>query len=88
MKIFLNLVIILVVFFTSTSAAQTSIIGEQPLSRIAIHKAVYALSDSSSIKAYPYLLGLKVLLMPFIISLGFLFQTYMFLIIVFCFFYN
>lgn len=36
------------------------IIGEQPLSKIAIHKAVLALRDSASIKAKPDLLGLKV----------------------------
>ncbi|XP_059442926.1 probable inactive purple acid phosphatase 27 [Corylus avellana] len=33
--------------------------GEQPLSKIAIHKATRALNDSSSITAYPSLLGLK-----------------------------
>lgn len=35
-------------------------LGEQPLSKIAIHKATLALNDSSSIKAYPSLLGSKV----------------------------
>jgi hypothetical protein len=34
--------------------------GEQPLSKIAIHKATLALNDSSSINAHPSLLGLKV----------------------------
>ena len=34
--------------------------GEQPLSKIAIHKATFAFRDSASIKAYPFLLGLKV----------------------------
>ncbi|KAK3043264.1 hypothetical protein RJ639_002507 [Escallonia herrerae] len=34
-------------------------IGEQPLSKIAIHKAVLALRESASVKAYPSLLGLK-----------------------------
>jgi hypothetical protein len=34
--------------------------GEQPLSKIAIHKATRALNDDSSITAYPSLLGLKV----------------------------
>ncbi|KAA8542121.1 hypothetical protein F0562_023273 [Nyssa sinensis] len=33
--------------------------GEQPLSKIAIHKAVYALNDSASITAYPLVLGIK-----------------------------
>nr|GMD08058.1 probable inactive purple acid phosphatase 27 [Ipomoea batatas]GME20455.1 probable inactive purple acid phosphatase 27 [Ipomoea batatas] len=35
------------------------ILGEQPLSKIAIHKAVLALRDSASIQAKPDLLGLK-----------------------------
>ncbi|CAK9148703.1 unnamed protein product [Ilex paraguariensis] len=34
-------------------------IGEQPLSKIAIHKVTLALNESASIKAYPLLLGLK-----------------------------
>ncbi|KAK2978206.1 hypothetical protein RJ640_030379 [Escallonia rubra] len=34
-------------------------IGEQPLSKIAIHEAVLALRESASVKAYPSLLGLK-----------------------------
>ncbi|XP_059657397.1 probable inactive purple acid phosphatase 27 [Cornus florida] len=33
--------------------------GEQPLSKIAIHRAVYAPRDSASITAYPLLLGIK-----------------------------
>lgn len=36
-------------------------IGEQPLSKIAIHKATLALRDSASIKAHPLRLGLNVL---------------------------
>ena len=35
-------------------------IGEQPLAKIAIHKAVFALHKSASIRAKPFLLGLKV----------------------------
>nr|XP_043614817.1 probable inactive purple acid phosphatase 27 [Erigeron canadensis] len=35
------------------------IITEQPLSKIAIHKAVFAFHDGASIQAYPKLLGLK-----------------------------
>lgn len=34
--------------------------GEQPLSKIAIHKAIAAFHDSASIRAHPVLLGLKV----------------------------
>ena len=34
--------------------------GDQPLSRIAIHKAVFALNDLAYIKASPPILGLKV----------------------------
>ncbi|KAH7528222.1 hypothetical protein FEM48_Zijuj05G0049600 [Ziziphus jujuba var. spinosa] len=33
--------------------------GDQPLSQIAIHKTIIALLDSASIKAYPFVLGLK-----------------------------
>lgn len=33
--------------------------GDQPLSQIAIHKAVIALRASASIEAYPIVLGLK-----------------------------
>ncbi|XP_075486985.1 putative inactive purple acid phosphatase 27 [Primulina tabacum] len=33
--------------------------NEQPLSKIAIHKATLALSDSASVKAKPYVLGLE-----------------------------
>ncbi|KAL9433994.1 hypothetical protein AB3S75_028765 [Citrus x aurantiifolia] len=33
--------------------------GEQPLSKIAIHKAIAAFHDSASIRAHPVLLGLK-----------------------------
>lgn len=33
--------------------------GDQPLSKIAIHMAVFALQDSASIKAFPQLLGTK-----------------------------
>ncbi|KAL2458348.1 putative inactive purple acid phosphatase 27 [Forsythia ovata] len=34
-------------------------IGEQPLSKIAIHKAKFALQDSASIKATPFVLGIR-----------------------------
>lgn len=39
--------------------------GEQPLSKIAIHKAIIAFHDSASIRAHPVLLGLKVMLQFF-----------------------
>lgn len=35
-------------------------ITEQPLSKIAIHRAVLALHDEAFIQAYPTILGLKV----------------------------
>jgi len=35
-------------------------IGEQPLSKIAIHKTILALHSSASITASPFLLGNKV----------------------------
>ncbi|KAF8399953.1 hypothetical protein HHK36_015825 [Tetracentron sinense] len=41
------------------SAAHRNGIGQQPLSKIAIHKATFALRDSVSIKASPLVLGLK-----------------------------
>lgn len=34
--------------------------GDQPLSKIAIHKAVFALHDHAYVKATPTVLGLKV----------------------------
>ncbi|PIN21021.1 Phosphodiesterase I [Handroanthus impetiginosus] len=36
-----------------------AVVGEQPLSKIAIRMTVVALRDSVSIKAYPLLVGLK-----------------------------
>jgi hypothetical protein len=36
-------------------------LGEQPLSKIAIHKTILALHSSASITASPFLLGNKVL---------------------------
>ncbi|KAK3225085.1 hypothetical protein Dsin_004947 [Dipteronia sinensis] len=41
----------------SSAWADFDVIGEQPLSKIAIHKTVLALSDSASIGAYPFILG-------------------------------
>ncbi|GAY51070.1 hypothetical protein CUMW_131470 [Citrus unshiu] len=34
-------------------------VGEQPLSKIAIHRAIYALDENSSVKAYSLDLGTK-----------------------------
>ncbi|KAL8123282.1 putative inactive purple acid phosphatase 27 [Apium graveolens] len=49
----------IIVFMLLRNSDSHVIQGEQPLSKIAIHKAVHALSDSSSIKAFPSFLGLK-----------------------------
>lgn len=61
--ILLELLLLGVVVLSLTSGSAHSLtsggIGEQPLSKIAIHKAVFALSESASIKAQPILLGLK-----------------------------
>lgn len=60
MKTFLKLGFLSVIIFILLRNCESNIIqGEQPLSKIAIHKAIYALGDSSSIKAYPSFLGLK-----------------------------
>ena len=40
-------------------------VGEQPLSKIAIHRALYVLHENASIKVEPVLLGTKVTLMFF-----------------------
>lgn len=52
-----------IIFMLLRNCESNIIQGEQPLSKIAIHKATYALADSSSIKAYPSFLGLKVLIL-------------------------
>lgn len=45
----------------STAAVdQAGFGGVQPLSRIAIHKAVYAFHQNASVKAHPLVLGTKV----------------------------
>lgn len=53
---------IVMIFMLLRNSESNIIQGEQPLSKIAIHKAVHALSHSSSVKAYPSFLGLKVTL--------------------------
>lgn len=56
-----SIVMILMVLRKCESREKT-IQGEQPLSKIAIHKAVFALDhSSSSIRAYPSFLGFKVI---------------------------
>ncbi|KAL2516642.1 putative inactive purple acid phosphatase 27 [Abeliophyllum distichum] len=59
----LRVVLILSVFvgfdFAAASAHANRLIGEQPLSKIAIHKVTIALRDSATIKASPLVLGIK-----------------------------
>lgn len=63
----------LLVFLCSVSCnisltwAHVSGIGEQPLSKIAIHKTVVALHDSATVKAYPGVLGLKVFIFIYLV---------------------
>lgn len=53
---------IMVVFlFLGASDLAAAHMGEQALSKIAIHRVSLALRDSSSIKASPFVLGLKVM---------------------------
>lgn len=49
--------VLLSVKFGSVSCHQNVFGDEQPLSKIAIHKAIFALTDSASLNAYPSLLG-------------------------------
>ncbi|PIN07230.1 Purple acid phosphatase [Handroanthus impetiginosus] len=55
----LMFVLSLLVSFKGVSVLAHSVIGDQPLSKIAIHRATLALRDSASIKASPLVLGLK-----------------------------
>lgn len=60
--------LVLLVFITFGSSSHSVLklhrsankVGEQPLSKIAIHKTVVSLRPSISIKANPLLLGIKV----------------------------
>ncbi|XP_030542263.1 probable inactive purple acid phosphatase 27 [Rhodamnia argentea] len=52
----LSLVAVLLVVGVRIASA---VAGEQPLSKIAIHNAVYALHENASISAHPLVLGLK-----------------------------
>ncbi|KAK6920513.1 Purple acid phosphatase, N-terminal [Dillenia turbinata] len=56
LKLFLILLLLNYVKFDLVAAHDSSS-GVQPLSKIAIHKAVFVLNDSASIKASPLLLG-------------------------------
>lgn len=47
--------------YTRLAWAHINGYGDHPLSKIAIHKATVALRDSASIKAHPFVLGLKVI---------------------------
>lgn len=58
-SVFLSVLLCLVVTTTSSTWANFNAIGEQPLSKIAIHKTVLALRKSASIRATPYILGLE-----------------------------
>ncbi|KAL0329422.1 UNVERIFIED_CONTAM: putative inactive purple acid phosphatase 27 [Sesamum radiatum] len=53
------LILSLLISFNGAAVLAHSAVGEQPLSKIAIHKAVLALRDSASIKASPLVLGLN-----------------------------
>lgn len=61
-KMILLMIMVFLLFvsnFTIYASAHTSV-DEQPLSKIAVHKAIFALRDSAAIRAYPPVLGLKV----------------------------
>ncbi|KAJ6843278.1 putative inactive purple acid phosphatase 27 isoform X1 [Iris pallida] len=55
----LGLIPLLVIFSFCGSSGNGVLAGEQPLSRIAIHRTVLALHDSATVKASPLVLGLK-----------------------------
>ncbi|KAI9175226.1 hypothetical protein LWI28_029256 [Acer negundo] len=59
MSVFLSVLLFFAAAIISSTWADFDVIGEQPLSRIAIHKTVLALHNSASIRAYPFVLGLK-----------------------------
>ena len=61
----LTLVIVLLLHIAETHSKGRHVIGGdgvQPLSRIAIHRAVSELHEKASIKATPYVLGTKVVI--------------------------
>ena len=67
MESFLSLKVLLILLFLvyCVAAHGRHGVGEQPLSKIAIHRALYALHENASIKVEPVLLGTKVTLMNF-----------------------
>ncbi|RHN68638.1 putative phosphodiesterase I [Medicago truncatula] len=58
----INMIFVILCFFTNLRICLGDMngIGEQPLSKIAIHKTILALHSSASITASPFLLGNKV----------------------------
>ncbi|KAK1565791.1 hypothetical protein Q3G72_035195 [Acer saccharum] len=59
MSVFLSVFLCFTAAIISSAWADFDVIGEQPLSKIAIHKTVLELSDSASISAYPFILASK-----------------------------
>ncbi|KAK0586414.1 hypothetical protein LWI29_006494 [Acer saccharum] len=59
MSVFLSVFLCFTAAIISSAWADFDVIGEQPLSKIPIHKTVLALSDSASISAYPFILASK-----------------------------
>ncbi|KAL3834893.1 hypothetical protein ACJIZ3_009629 [Penstemon smallii] len=59
LRVAVAVVVLLLSSFNWPTVLCHSAIGEQPLSKIAIHTTTFALSDSASIKASPLVLGLK-----------------------------
>lgn len=68
-----SIIFLLFLFTYSIWVGDSITTEEQPLSKIAIHKAVYAWRDSSSITAFPSIVGTRVINQPFLLSL---FQIY------------
>ena len=55
-----TLLLLVLLGFLGLALAHIDGFGEQPLSKIEIHKTTLALSNSASIKAHPSVLGVKV----------------------------
>jgi len=58
--VFLKVALILLLVVQCVAAHVRHGVGEQPLSKIAFHRVLYALHDDASITAQPVLLGTKV----------------------------
>lgn len=52
--------LVAILFFLVNNGETRSIIGDQPLANIAIHKTKLALDGSAYVKAFPSVLGMKV----------------------------